>query len=184
MYRGSFSRTVGNVRRRPDFGTAEYRDHTIYTVEDLRCTIDHLRPGPDLDRDVIAFFGYGWAVSTNPVALAQETRLRAGIIRIGLLPPMHATPEVDPAHALPRVRVPTLLFSGESDPMVPSDNSSRYFEIPGTAAAHNGHVGAIGGHYIPRALVIREALDCCRPATPSGPRSRRATPAAAMLWRL
>jgi dienelactone hydrolase len=113
IYRGSFGRSIGNQRRRPDFGTAEYLDNTIYTVKDLRRTIDYLQTRTDIDPDAIAFFGYSWGGVNGPVALAQEPRLRIGIIKIGLLPPMNATPEVDPVHALPRVRVPTLLFSGE-----------------------------------------------------------------------
>jgi eukaryotic-like serine/threonine-protein kinase len=159
IYRGSFGRSIGNQRGRPAFGTAEFRDNTIYAVKDLRRTIDYLQTRTDIDPDAIAFFGYSWGGVTGPVALAQEPRLRIGIIKIGLLPPLNATPEVDPVHALPRVRVPTLLFSGEFDPMVPTENSNRYFELLGTAATHKRHVVAIGGHYIPRALLIRETLD-------------------------
>jgi pimeloyl-ACP methyl ester carboxylesterase len=95
----------------------------------------------------------------GPVALAQEPRMRAAIIQIGLLPPMAATPEVDPVNSLPRVRVPTLLFSGEFDPMVPRGNAERYFALLGTPPSEKRHVIAIGGHFIPRPLVIRETLE-------------------------
>ena len=72
---------------------------------------------------------------------------------------MAATPEVDPVNALPRVRVPTLMFSGEFDPMVPRENSTRYFALIGVPPTHKRHVIAIGGHFIPRDLMIRETLD-------------------------
>jgi pimeloyl-ACP methyl ester carboxylesterase len=72
---------------------------------------------------------------------------------------MAATPEVDPVNSLPRVRVPTLLFSGEFDPMVPRGNSERYFALLGTTSSQKRHVIAIGGHFIPRPLVIRETLE-------------------------
>ena len=85
--------------------------------------------------------------------------MRVAVIQIGLLPPMTATPEVDPVNALPRVRVPTLMFSGEFDAMVPMENSNRYFSLIGTGAEKKRRVIAIGGHFIPRALVIRESLD-------------------------
>jgi eukaryotic-like serine/threonine-protein kinase len=159
LYRGTFSRRDGPLRRRPAFGTAEYRDNTIYTVKELRRTVDYLETRRDMDAQALAFFGYSWGGVNGPVALAQEPRLRAAVIQIGLLPPMSATPEVDPLHSLPRVRVPTLLFSGEFDPMVPTANSRRYFDLIGTPAAHKRHVVAVGGHFIPRQLVIRETLE-------------------------
>jgi DNA-binding SARP family transcriptional activator/formylglycine-generating enzyme required for sulfatase activity/predicted esterase len=159
IYRGTFGRTVGTVRARPSFGSAEYRDNTIYTVKDLRRTIDYLETRSDIARDAIAFFGYSWGGVNGPVALAQEPRMRAAVIQIGLLPPMAATPEVDPVNSLPRVGVPTLLFSGEFDPMVPRENSERYFALLGTAPSRKRHVIAIGGHFIPRPLVIRETLE-------------------------
>ena len=70
-----------------------------------------------------------------------------------------ATPEVDPVNALPRVRQPTLVLSGEFDPMVPLANARRYFALLGAPAADKRHVIAIGGHFIPRDLLIRETLD-------------------------
>lgn len=159
IYRGTFGRTVGSVRARPAFGSAEYRDNTIYTVKDLRRTIDYLETRSDIAHDAIAYFGYSWGGVNGPVVLAQEPRMRAAVIQIGLLPPMAATPEVDPVNSLPRVRVPTLLFSGEFDPMVPRENSERYFALLGTPPSRKRHVIAIGGHFIPRPLVIRETLE-------------------------
>ena len=159
IYRGTFGRTVGTVRAKPRFGSAEYRDNTIYTVKDLRRTIDYLETRSDIAHDAIAYFGYSWGGVNGPVALAQEPRMRAAVIQIGLLPPMTATPEVDPVNSLPRVRVPTLLFSGEFDPMVPRGNAERYFALLGTPPSQKRHVIAIGGHFIPRPLVIRETLE-------------------------
>lgn len=159
IYRGIFDRRQPNQRWRPEFGTAAYRDNTIYTVKDLRRTIDYLDTRPDIKRSAIGYFGYSWGGVNGPVAMAQEPRIRVGIIDIGLLPPMAATPEVDPVNSLPRVRVPTLMFSGEFDSMVPKENSARYFSLIGTASPQKRHVIAIGGHFIPRELLIRETLD-------------------------
>ena len=159
IYRGIFERKNPKERRRAEFGTAAYRDNTIYTVKDLRRTVDYLETRPDIKRGAYAFFGYSWGGVNGPTALAQEPRIRVGVIDIGLLPPMSATPEVDPVNALPRVRIPTLMFSGEFDPMVPRDNSDRYFALLGTAPDRKRHVIAIGGHFIPRDLLIRETLD-------------------------
>ncbi len=158
IYRGTFERRVDNRRTRAPFGTAEYRDNAIYTVKDLRRAVDYLETRADVRRDAIGFFGYSWGGVNGPVAIAQEPRIRAGVIQIGLLPQMSATPEVDPINALPRVRVPILMFSGEFDPMVPAENAQRYFDLIGTPAAKKRHIIAVGGHFIPRDLLIRETL--------------------------
>ena len=158
IYRGTFERRLENRRARPAFGTTEYRDNAIYTVKDLRRTVDYLETRADVKRDAIGFFGYSWGGVNGPVAIAQEPRIRAAVIQIGLLPQMSATPEVDPINALPRVRVPILMFSGEFDPMVPVENAQRYFDLIGTPAAKKRHIIAVGGHFIPRDLLIRETL--------------------------
>ena len=159
IYKGTFERKVGDVRRRAEFNTAEYRDNAIEGVKDLRRTIDYLETRREIDARSIALFGYSWGGVNGPLALAHEPRLRAAVIEVALLPPMSATPEVDPVNALPRVRQPTLVLSGEFDPMVPVANAKRYFALLGAPATDKRHVIAIGGHFIPRELLIRETLD-------------------------
>lgn len=159
IFSGTFERRASNKVRSPPFGTAEYRDNTIHTIKELRRTVDYIRMRPDLDTAAIAFYGYSWGGVNGPLALAQEARFRTAIIHIGLLPPLASTPEVDPVNSLPRVRVPTLMFSGEFDLMVPRENATRYFALIGTPDSRKRHVWAIGGHFVPRALVIRETLD-------------------------
>ena len=51
------------------------------------------------------------------------------------------------------------MFSGEFNSLVPVDNARRYFELIGTAPSDKRHVVALGGHFIPRDLLIRETLD-------------------------
>jgi DNA-binding SARP family transcriptional activator/dienelactone hydrolase len=159
IFSGTFERRVSSKVRTPAFGTAEYRDNTIHTIKELRRTVDYIGTRSDLDTAAIAFYGYSWGGVNGPLALAQEPRFRTAIIHIGLLPPMATTPEVDPLNSLARVRVPTLMLSGEFDPMVPRENATRYFALIGTPDARKRQVWAIGGHFVPRALVIRETLD-------------------------
>jgi fermentation-respiration switch protein FrsA (DUF1100 family) len=85
--------------------------------------------------------------------------LRVAVIDIGLLPPMPNVPEVDPVNALPRVRVPTLMLSGEFDAMVPVRDARRYFDLIGAPVADKRHEIVVGGHFIPRDVLIRETLD-------------------------
>jgi dienelactone hydrolase len=159
VYKGTFERHVGNLRRRPEFNSAEYRDNTIDGVKDLRRTIDYLETRPDIDMRTLGFFGYSWGGVNGPIALANEPRLRTAIINIGLLPRMPDTPEVDPVNALPRVRQPTLMLSGEFDPMIPVENARRYFSLLGTAPADKRHTIVVGGHFVPREILIRQTLE-------------------------
>jgi dienelactone hydrolase len=159
IYKGIFERRIGNVRRRPAFDTPEYRDNAIETVKDLRRTIDYLETRPDIDRRALGFLGYSWGGINGPSALAQDPRIRAAVIDIGFLPPMATTPEVDPVNALPRVHQPTLMLSGQFDAMIPVANAQRYFALIGVPASQKKHVIAIGGHFIPRELLIREVLE-------------------------
>jgi len=158
IYKGTFERRVGNQRSRPRFDTAAYRDNTIDTVKDLRRTIDYLETRRDIDPASFTYFGYSWGGVNGPTAIAQEPRIKLAVINIGLLPPMKNIPEVDPVNALPRVRVPVLMLSGEFDGLVPLDNARRYFDLVGAPPADKKHVVAIGGHFIPRDLLIRETL--------------------------
>ena len=158
VYKGTFERRLPQARL-PPFGSVEYRDNTIETVKDLRRTVDYLHTRNEIDHAALAFFGYSWGGLNAPLALAQEPRLKVGVIDIGLLPKMPSTPEVDPVNALPRVHQPALLLSGEFDPLVPLDNAKRYFALLGTPAADKRHVIAIGGHFIPRELLIRETVE-------------------------
>jgi dienelactone hydrolase len=157
IYKGTFERR--DARGRGAFDTATYRDNAIDTVKDLRRTIDYLETRREIDQTALAYFGYSWGGLNGPSALAQEPRLKVGVIDIGLLPSMASTPEVDPINALPRVSVPILMLSGEFDPMVPVGDARRYFELIGVRPDDKRHVVVVGGHFIPRDVVIRETLD-------------------------
>jgi len=154
VYKGTFG--AGRMGR---FNTPTYRDNTIDTVKDLQRAIDYLASRDDIDSDALAFFGYSWGGVTGPIALAQERRLALGVIYIGMLPPLWKTPEVDPIHALPRIDVPMLMLSGEFDVMVPVENARRYFDLIGTDGKNKRHVVTLGGHFVPRVVLIRETLD-------------------------
>lgn len=158
VYKGTFERRLPEARR-PPFDTVQYRDNTIDTVKELRRTLDYLETRSEIDRQAIGFFGYSWGGVNGPTAMAQEPRIKVGVIDIGFLPKMSSTPEVDPVNALPRVRQPTLLLSGEFDSMIPVENARRYFSLIGTPPADTRHAIAIGGHFIPREVLIRESLD-------------------------
>jgi serine/threonine protein kinase len=63
------------------------------------------------------------------------------------------------ADRLARFEREVLMLSGEFDAMIPVENARRYFELIGVPPSDKRHVIAVGGHYIPRDLLIRETLD-------------------------
>ena len=125
---------------------------------DLRRSIDYLETRSDIDRNAIAYFGHSWGGLNGAAVLAQEPRFRTGIIYVGFLRNL-AGPEVDPAIALPRVRLPVLMLSSEYDAAVPLENARRYFDLIGTREPDKKHVIEQGGHFVPRERLIGETLE-------------------------
>lgn len=157
---GTFERRQANqASGRPPFDTQAWRNNAIDGVQDIRRTIDYLETRRDIDTSRLAYFGYSWGGVNAPISLAQEHRFQTAIIDIGLMPAMPSNPQVDPLNSLPRIPVPTLMFSGEFDPMVTRGDAEKYFELIGVPDDEKRHVWARGGHYIPRDLLIRESLD-------------------------
>ena len=50
------------------------------------------------------------------------------------------------------------MFSGEFDPMVSREDAARYFDLIGMPDDQKRHVWALGGHFIPRDMLISETL--------------------------
>jgi dienelactone hydrolase len=134
-----------------------YRDLTIEQVKDLRRSIDYLETRSDIDPNAIAYFGHSWGGTSGPAALAHEPHIKAAILYLGFVFP-GLEPEIDSINALPRVKVPTLLLNGEFD-SVPLENTRHFFSLLGTPPEDKKHVIAIGGHFVPQDVLVRETLD-------------------------
>lgn len=155
VYNGTFGRAL-EERRLPPFGSTANRDVTLDAVKDLRRSLDYLETRPEIDARSFAFYGYSWGGVTAPVVLAHEDRLKAAIVNIGGSPDLSAMPEIDPVNALPRVKVPVLLLSGEFDTIMPIANARHYFQLLGSAEKR--HVVTRGWHFVPRNRLITESL--------------------------
>jgi dienelactone hydrolase len=143
----------------PGFNTPAWRENVVNSVKDIRRAIDYLETRRDIDASALAYFGYSWGGVNAPVTLAQEDRFDVAVIDIGLMPAMPSNPNVDPINSLPRIDVPTLMFSGEFDPMVSRADATTYFDLIGVPEDQKRHVWALGGHFIPRDMLISETLD-------------------------
>ena len=155
VFPGIFERRTTGM---PSFDTPAWRENAINSVKDIRRAIDYLETRRDIDASSLAYFGYSWGGVNAPVVLAQEDRFDVAVVDIGLTPAMPSNPHVDPINSLPRIKVPTLMFSGEFDPMVSREDAARYFDLIGMPDDQKRHVWALGGHFIPRDMLISETL--------------------------
>ena len=154
IFPGTFERRT--AAGQPPFNTPAWRENTIAAVKDVRRTIDYLETRRDIDTDALAFFGYSWGGASGPAALAQEDRFKAAVIYVGVLPDVGQNADVDPVNSLPRIRIPTLLFSGEFDPIVPRSDAERYFDLIGVDDDLKNHIWEPGGHFVRRDRLISE----------------------------
>jgi dienelactone hydrolase len=163
VYPGTYER---RNERGPPFAPRSqiaYRDNITEGVIDLRRSLDYLETRPDIDTSAFGYFGMSQGGVTAPIVLSHEPRLRVAISYVGFIPapppPAVIEPPADTLQALPRVRVPVLLLSGEFDSTAPLENARRYFALLGTPDGDKKHVVAPGGHFVPRDLLVRETLD-------------------------
>jgi eukaryotic-like serine/threonine-protein kinase len=161
---------AGTYERRNDRGPPfaprspiAYRDNVTEGVIDLRRSLDYLEERADIDTSAFAYFGLSQGGVNAPIVLSHESRLRVAVSYVGFIPnpppPGELEPAADPLHALPRVRVPLLLLSGEFDSTAPLESARLYFALLGTPESDKKHVVAPGGHFVPRDLLVRETLD-------------------------
>jgi pimeloyl-ACP methyl ester carboxylesterase len=155
VYQGTFDRRAAAVGGPL---SAARRDHNIQLINDLRRSIDYLDSRSDIDTGPLVFYGHRGAEKGPPV-LALEPRLRSGILHAGGVWPERHQPAVDSVTYGSRVKVPVLLLSGEFDSVYPVDTNARpWFQKLGSPAL-NEHVVEPGGHFVPRAVLVREILD-------------------------
>ena len=138
-----------------------YRDIAIRWHKELRTTIDYLETRPDIDTDVLGFYGFSFGGGEGPIALAVEPRLDAAVLNVGGLPTTsYPLPEVDAFNFAPRVTVPVLMINGEYDVVFPYDTSQKpLFDLLGTDPEHKRHHVSPASHFVPHDELIRETLD-------------------------
>jgi predicted esterase len=162
----------GSYERSDDFdpmsspGTV-LREHVVHWVKELRRSVDYLQSRDDIDPDGIAYQGISYGAMWTPVFLAQEPRLKTGLVIVGgFLPfefvPDPMPPEIDPLHHAPRVTAPVLMLNGRHDPIFIYETSQLpLFQTLGTADADKRHVTFPAGHSTSswQDGLIRESLD-------------------------
>ena len=161
----AFPVLAGTFERREEgaeapFTSNAWRDRAVKQVKEVRRSLDYLETRSEIDATRLAYYGYSWGSAIAPVVLANEPRLKAAVLYVPGFWQAWPQPEVSPLTYLHRVQVPVVQLSGRLDTAFPLETHSRpFFEMLGTPAASKRHVVAEGGHFVPRPVLIREALD-------------------------
>jgi serine/threonine protein kinase/predicted esterase len=158
VYKSTFERNDRLPTNQPDSSIA-YRDHVVMWAKDARRTIDYLSSRSDFDSTRIGFFGVSWGGRLGPLIMGVEPRFRAGVLLVGGLAMTPSRPEADPFNFLRRVTVPVLMLNGNNDQVFPVETAQKpQFQFLGTPADRKRHLLYEGGHFVPRAALISEAL--------------------------
>jgi formylglycine-generating enzyme required for sulfatase activity/dienelactone hydrolase len=165
LWKGSYERSSGFE----PLGSpaAVFRQHVVWWVTELRRSVDYLQSRDDIDPQRIAYQGISYGAMWAPVFLAQEPRLKAGVVIVGGMLPMELVPdpmppEIDPLHYASRVTAPVLMLNGRYDPIFTYEKSQLpLFRTLGTADADKRHITFPAGHSTSswRDGLIRESLD-------------------------
>jgi dienelactone hydrolase len=167
---GTFER--GDRGTQPDIATTVHRERTIRRINDVRRTIDYLETRADIEAGSLSYFGWSWGGWNAPTLLNVEPRLHSAVLYTAYIVPLTGSvwsseqpggrmlPEVDPVTYMRKVNVPVLMLNGQFDNLGPLETSVRpFFALLGTAEPDKRHVVTEGGHFVPRAVLIRETLD-------------------------
>jgi dienelactone hydrolase len=159
IYKGTYERGDELDSDYPN-ETNFYKEHVLMWAKDLGRSIDYLETREDIDSDRLAYYGVSWGASLGNVMLAVEERFQAAVLYVAGLNFQKSQPEVDEIHFVTRVTLPVLMLNGRHDHFFPVETSqSPMFQLLGTPAEHKRHIIHEGGHYVPRAQLIRESLD-------------------------
>jgi eukaryotic-like serine/threonine-protein kinase len=142
----------------PD-GSIAHRDQMIRWAREMRRSIDYAATRSDIDTSRIAFAGTSWGGRVAGVMLALEPRFRAAVLNVPGLSMLPSRPEEDPVNFLPHVHIPVLMLSGKYDSAFPLELSQKpFFRLLGSPPSMKKHVLDEGGHFLPRPMMVREAL--------------------------
>jgi eukaryotic-like serine/threonine-protein kinase len=163
VFQGMYERNTGQSSPWPS-RTRTYQDWIVQVVMDARRVIDYVATRDDLAHGAVAYYGVSWGGMIGSMVLAVEPRYRVGVLTdTGLTPSTAKPPEVDQFNFAPRVAVPVLMVTGDSDYIYQLEMSQKpLFALLGTPADRKKHVVFHAGHFVlnpQRSQVVKEILD-------------------------
>jgi dienelactone hydrolase len=149
VYKFTYERSDPKVTSSWPVPTRAYTTWVQQVMMDVRRSIDYLETRSELDTKRLVYLGASWGARLSPIAIALESRFKAGILVMGGLGSGTPAPDVDPFNFLPRVRAPILMLSGDQDFIFPQLTSQKpLFDGLGTLAGDKRFVSYPGGHEI------------------------------------
>jgi len=139
--------------------TIEHRDQMLRWAKEMRRSIDYVVTRPDVDTARLAYVGTSWGSRLAGVMLAVEPRIKTAVLNVAGLSMATVRPEEDPVNFLPRIHIPVLMLSGQYDSVFPVEVSQKpFFRLLGSPPGKKKQIMAEGGHFLPRPLMVAEAL--------------------------
>ncbi len=140
--------------------SAGYRDQAVRWSKDLRRSIDYLETRSDIDSERLAYYGYSFGGINLATMVVMEPRFKVAIALVGGFSRDRTLAEVDDISYVHRLTVPLLMLNGTLDPGRPIEERVRpFYDLAGTDPADKKLVLDDGGHFVPRATLVRESLD-------------------------
>ena len=99
------------------------RNTRIMIAKDLFRAIDYLETRDDMDLAKLAYFGVSWGAASASPMLVAEPRIKAAVLVAGGYFGTSQSPEVEPSHFGPYVRIPVLMINGFYDQFFPYEMS-------------------------------------------------------------
>jgi eukaryotic-like serine/threonine-protein kinase len=159
IFKGMYERTIGL-----DYATAVslptvWRELALAWHKDLGRTLDYLETRPDIARDKLAYHGISLGTAQAPRFLALEPRLKVAVLFWGGFA-HRVSPDINPVNYAAHSTVPTLMVSGNADPLFPEATSQiPFFQALGTPDADKHRLVVEGaGHVAFNRRVVQEAL--------------------------
>jgi predicted esterase len=164
IYKSTYERHDSFKLYPPNLNRNSWRDHCIKWSQDLGRAIDYLETRTDIDINRLAYHGFSQGAIVAPILLALESRIKAGILEAGgLLFGSLAeivSPDADPFHFAPRVKIPILMLNGEYDILRRVEESQQQLErLLGSPEEHKYYKVYKTSHHAPRLERIKEETD-------------------------
>ncbi len=157
IYKGTFERVDPKFENIP----ADSRLNTEYyiqVIKEFRQCIDYLETRPDIDSGKIAYMGFSWGATLGAIIPAVEGRLKVSILKLAGMW-WDTRPEISHINYMTRVKLPTLMFSGKYDMLMPLETRAKpTFDLLGTPKEHKKWMVYDSDHFIPRNEFIKETL--------------------------
>jgi dienelactone hydrolase len=133
-------------------------EYYIQVIKEFRQCIDFLETRPDIDSTKIAYLGLSWGATLGAMIPAVEGRMKVSILKLAGMW-WNTRPEISHINYITRVKLPTLMFSGRYDMLMPLETRAKpTFDLLGTPQEHKKWKVYDSDHFIPRNEFIKETL--------------------------